>query len=147
MWSSSILELFWELLLGLDPMPPCTAALQCTQSSYTLRRSCPLHQQAHVIHSETLTSDKKETGTCIWGQGALFFSKSSPSDCLNCALLQLLESQERCREKRSLDFHEALAAVLEDITIIIHELLFYYSCATKRPACVLWRCFWLKNWI
>lgn len=73
MWSP-ILDLVWELLLRLDLMPPHTAALQCTQSSHTLR-SCPLDQQAHVIHPETLTSDKKKTGTCVWVQGTLFWQE------------------------------------------------------------------------
>lgn len=99
---SSIFYLVWELLLGLDLMPPHTAALQCTQSSYTLRRSCPSDQRAHVIHPETLTSDKKETGACGWQQGTLYLSKSSPSDSLNCALLQLLENQDCWREKMEL---------------------------------------------
>lgn len=31
--------------------------------------------------------------------------------------------------------------MLADITTVIHELLFYYSYATKRNACVLWEFF------
>lgn len=90
------------------PNASTTAALHCTMSSYTLRRCCPLDQQALVRHSKTLTSDKKDTGTCVWEQGTLYFSKSSPPDWQNCALLQLLVNQVCCRKKRSLDFHESL---------------------------------------
>lgn len=65
-----------------------------------------MDQQADMTHSETLISKEEETGTCVWGQRTTYFNNRSPSDWISCALLQLLENQECCSEKRSLDIHK-----------------------------------------
>jgi len=100
-----------------------------------------LDQQADVTHSETLISDKKGMGTCVWVQETTYFNKSSPSDWVSCALLQLLENQGRGSETRRLNVHESFfkapTAVLPDIIAMIHEFLFCYSCVS-RSAFILW---------
>lgn len=61
-------------------------------------------------------------------------------DWISCTLLQLLENQECCREKMSLDAHAFLKHLWQCwqiIITIIHEILFSYSCVSRRPAYLL----------
>lgn len=137
MWSS-ILDLGWELLLGVDQMPSCTAALNCTQSSYT---------QEELSIGSTSTCDslwdshlwQKGNKNMFLGAGDTISARNQIDKIVPCCSCW----RTRCAagEKRSLGFHEfffkVLAVMLADIITNSWIAVLSFLCHQETCLCIM----------